>query len=55
MEICGEHGEDIVYGKVARWDTCPACEQIEDIKKDHEKEIAELEDKIAVLEGEFKQ
>ena len=58
MEICSNHGSEIAYtGR-----DCPACEEIEDLNRDHNEQIAsliedhetqmtELEDKIYDLEN----
>lgn len=38
MDICGEHGADIAFtGR-----DCPACEQIDDINRDHNTAIDDL-------------
>lgn len=58
MDICGEHGDEIAYAGR----DCPACEQIEDIHRDHQEElnvletdhaeeVSDLEEKIYELEN----
>ena len=50
MQICGEHGDEIVY--MGR--DCPACGQIDDIELEYKTEIDNLEDehKMAIEELE---
>lgn len=51
MNICGEHSiattdDEIAYSD----DKCPACEQIEEINKDHNREVEDLKQQIDELE-----
>lgn len=39
MDICGEHGDDIAYSGR----DCPACEQVDDLKREHSAEMSNLE------------
>jgi hypothetical protein len=42
MDTCGEHGDDIAYAG----NYCPACSEIEDLKKEHQQEIDTLREQF---------
>lgn len=60
MDVCGEHGADIAFSGR----DCPACEQIDDMNTDHQREVDNLtsnfefdmndmQDRIEELEGQL--
>lgn len=52
MEVCNEHGEPVVYIGT-RYDECPACAEVKDLRKNHEDEVDELKGEISDLENEI--
>lgn len=42
MDICGEHGDEIAYAGR----DCPACAQIEDLNKEHNMIVEDLENQV---------
>ncbi len=58
MNVCGEHGDEITHAG----NDCPACDQIEDINKEHgitvddlENQVSEGDEKIGELEERIKE
>ncbi len=51
MEVCNEHGEPIVYVGT-RYDECPACAELKDLRENHEDEVDELKGEIGDLENQ---
>jgi peptidoglycan hydrolase CwlO-like protein len=52
MEICGEHGNSASDEIAHQGRDCPACTQIEELKKDHEAEVEDLNNQIEDLQTE---
>ena len=52
MEICGEHGNSVSDEIAHQGRDCPACNHIEELKKDHEAEVENLNNQIECLETE---
>lgn len=56
METCGEHGmKNIAYAAIRYNQECPACEQIEELNKEHDQIIGEKDAYIADLESKVEE
>ena len=52
MEVCGEHDREIVWSAKNYRDKCPACEQIEELRKEYDELLAEKDIEINDLTNE---
>jgi TolA-binding protein len=62
MEVCGEHGAEIAYANDRYNSSCPACDQIEQLEKDHkitvddmEQQLNESDERIGELEQQLEE
>lgn len=52
MQFCSEGHNEVAYVS-SGWDSCPACSYAEEVRKDMQEEIDEMQDKINDLESEL--